>query len=116
MKPDSALMVTNDGATDSGAETDTTHDAWMTLPPDADPDDVAHAPDHPPSPGEAPERTKPARSPRASRRTAAERSEHADDNPSSEAPRKTTARRAPRAPRPPASEFRIAEQPAFVLH
>jgi DNA repair protein RecO (recombination protein O) len=109
-------MVTNDSATENGTDhgADTAHDAWMTLPPDTDPDDVAQTDDHEASADAArAQRAKPARSKRS---TAAERSEPADETHPNEVPRKTPARRSSRAPRPPASEFRISEQPAFVLH
>ncbi|SEJ51205.1 DNA repair protein RecO [Paraburkholderia diazotrophica] len=126
-------MVTNDGATSTQSDT------WMTLPkdanpdadPDADHDDVARA-----HSGESETSGSSARSGRAKPVRAAKRGrastrsatshrqsdndieEGADDYGASEPPpRKTTARRPPsRVPRAPASEFRIAEQPAFVLH
>ncbi|MPW17093.1 DNA repair protein RecO [Paraburkholderia sp. CNPSo 3157] len=120
-------MVTNDGATG------TQSDAWMTLPndanPDADHDDFARA-----HSGESETSASSARSGRAKPMRTAKRSassrnaashrerdndieESADDYGASEQPPRKTARRAPsRVPRAPASEFRIAEQPAFVLH
>ncbi|MBP0591788.1 DNA repair protein RecO [Paraburkholderia sp. LEh10] len=103
----------------------------MTLPneanPDADPDDVAHL--HPESEPFAPhERAKPARTARSTKRgtggRAAARNDSSDSSDSDDSndgndraeapPRKTSARRS--SPRAPASEFRITEQPAFVLH
>jgi DNA repair protein RecO (recombination protein O) len=75
-----------------------TNDAWMTLNSDAAPDDPEHEPSRP---------ARRARKSSASARSA--KSAPADDG----EPRKTPARRAPRTP---ASEYRIAEQPAFVLH
>ncbi|MEM5382482.1 DNA repair protein RecO [Paraburkholderia phymatum] len=129
-------MVTNDGATSPQS------DAWMTLPKDVDPDANPDANPHVDDDfararsGESETsgssarsgRTKPMRT--AKRRSAStpgtashresgnDIEESADDYGASEQPpRKTTARRAPsRVPRAPASEFRIAEQPAFVLH
>ncbi|MBN3765468.1 DNA repair protein RecO [Burkholderia sp. Ac-20365] len=111
-------MVTSDGA--SGPESD----AWMTLPnetrADVDPDEAAHAPDEQPDTFEpTPPRAKPTRSTRSTKRSAprsdedfAEGGDHAEA-----ALRKTSARRsASRVPRASASEFRISEQPAFVLH
>jgi DNA repair protein RecO (recombination protein O) len=80
-----------------------TNDAWMTLNSDADPDDSAPA-------APAREPAKPARSTRKSSSSA--RSAQAAPGAEGE-PRKTPARRAPRTP---ASDYRIAEQPAFVLH
>ncbi|MEQ5839242.1 DNA repair protein RecO [Paraburkholderia acidicola] len=81
-----------------------TNDAWMTLPSDADPDTTEPA---------APE---PARAPRKTKKTAGARSTAnstaATDTTGSDT-RKTPVRRSPRAS---ASEYRIAEQPAFVLH
>jgi DNA repair protein RecO (recombination protein O) len=75
-----------------------TNDAWMTLNSDAAPDDPEHEP------------SRPARRARKSSAPAkSAKSAPADDG----EPRKTPARRAPRTP---ASEYRIAEQPAFVLH
>src|SRR6201996_3235536 len=75
-----------------------TNDAWMTLNSDADPDDS-----EPAAPAREP--SKPARSTRKSSTKSAQGAEGE--------PRKTPARRAPRTS---ASEYRIAEQPAFVLH
>ncbi|APA84254.1 DNA repair protein RecO [Paraburkholderia sprentiae WSM5005] len=75
-----------------------TNDAWMTLNSDSAGDD----PEHEPSP--------PARSARKSSALAkSAKSASADDG----EPGKKPARRAPRAS---ASEYRITEQPAFVLH
>ena len=75
-----------------------TNDAWMTLNSDAPPDDSEPAaPAHEPS--------KPARSTKKSSSKSAA--------PVEGEPRKAPARRAPRTS---ASEYRIAEQPAFVLH
>jgi DNA repair protein RecO (recombination protein O) len=75
-----------------------TNDAWMTLNSDTAPDDAEHEP------------SRPARSARkAAAQTRSVKSAPADDG----EPRKTPARRAPRTS---ASEYRIAEQPAFVLH
>ncbi|MFL6705486.1 MAG: DNA repair protein RecO, partial [Paraburkholderia graminis] len=83
-----------------------TNDAWMTLNSDAPPDEPQPA---------APVR-EPSRPPRSAKKSsgkiaaggAAGGAERAEGE-----PRKTPARRAPRAS---ASEYRIAEQPAFVLH
>ncbi|CAE6698409.1 DNA repair protein RecO [Paraburkholderia domus] len=80
-----------------------TNDAWMTLNSDADPDDSAPA-------APAREPSKPARSTKKSPSSA--RSAQAAQGAEGE-PRKALARR---APRPSASDYRIAEQPAFVLH
>ncbi|RZF29519.1 DNA repair protein RecO [Paraburkholderia sp. UYCP14C] len=75
-----------------------TNDAWMTLNSDEVPDQPEHEP------------SRPARSARKSPAPAkTAKSAPADDG----EPRKTSARRAPRAS---ASDYRIAEQPAFVLH
>ncbi|MDR6445882.1 DNA repair protein RecO (recombination protein O) [Paraburkholderia terricola] len=77
-----------------------TNDASMTLNSDADPDDSQPA--------------APAREP--SRRTAKKSSPSAGSAQGAERePRKAPARRAPRSAAA-ASEYRIAEQPAFVLH
>ena len=110
-------MVTNDGAPD------TQSDAWMTPPnethPDADPDD-APAHDEEPASFAPPPRAKPARPARSTKRSASrqdgddfgEGGDHAEA-----ALRKTSGRRSTsRVPRAPASDFRISEQPAFVLH
>ncbi|WP_454826162.1 DNA repair protein RecO [Paraburkholderia xenovorans] len=80
-----------------------TNDAWMTLNSDADPDDPEPA---------APARvlSKPASKPaRSTRKSSSAKSAQGTEG----EPRKTPARRAPRTP---ASDYRIAEQPAFVLH
>ncbi|MGF6857211.1 DNA repair protein RecO (recombination protein O) [Paraburkholderia sp. CI3] len=78
-----------------------TNDAWMTL----NSDEASDQPEHEPS--------RPARSARKASADAkspkSAKSAPADDG----EPRKTPARRAPRTP---ASEYRITEQPAFVLH
>ncbi|MFP3567566.1 DNA repair protein RecO [Paraburkholderia sp. SIMBA_030] len=77
-----------------------TNDAWMTLNSDADPDDSEPA--------------APAREPSKPARTAKKSSSSAKSAQGAEGePRKAPARRAPRMS---ASEYRIAEQPAFVLH
>jgi DNA repair protein RecO (recombination protein O) len=76
-----------------------TNDAWMTLNSDADPDDS-----EPVAPAREP--SKPARSTRKS--SSAKSAQDAEGE-----PRKTPTRRAPRTS---ASDYRIAEQPAFVLH
>jgi DNA repair protein RecO (recombination protein O) len=75
-----------------------TNDAWMTLNSDTAPDDPEHEP------------SRPARGARKS--SVAAKSTKGASADASE-PRKTPARRAPRTL---ASEYRIAEQPAFVLH
>src|ERR1700761_1538039 len=75
-----------------------TNDAWMTLNSDADPDDS-----EPAAPAREP--SKPARSTRKSSTKSAQGAEGE--------PRKAPPRRAPRTS---ASDYRIAEQPAFVLH
>jgi DNA repair protein RecO (recombination protein O) len=82
-----------------------TNDAWMTLDPDADPDDA-----EPAAPARAPAR---GRSSKKSSTTSAAR--HADDAASSngEGRSKSPARRASRSG---GSEYKISEQPAFVLH
>lgn len=83
-----------------------TNDAWMTLNSDADPDDLEPA-------VPARESSKPARatkktSSNARSAQAAQRGEGAEGE-----PRKAPVRRATRTS---ASDYRIAEQPAFVLH
>jgi DNA repair protein RecO (recombination protein O) len=79
-----------------------TNDAWMTLNSDA-------APDEPQPAAPAREPSKPARSAKkSSSKSAAGGAEGAEGE-----SRKTPARRAPRTS---VSEYRIAEQPAFVLH
>ncbi|MFM0210613.1 DNA repair protein RecO [Paraburkholderia sediminicola] len=80
-----------------------TNDAWMTLNSDADPDDSAPA-----APVREP--SKPARSTKkaSSSATGAQAAQGAEGE-----PRKALTRR---TPRPSASDYRIAEQPAFVLH
>ncbi|SMG15083.1 DNA repair protein RecO [Paraburkholderia susongensis] len=75
-----------------------TNDAWMTLNSGAASDDPEHEP------------SRPARSARKSPAKAKNASE--DGEPRGET-RKTPARRTPRTS---SSEYRIAEQPAFVLH
>ncbi|MFL9892701.1 DNA repair protein RecO [Paraburkholderia sp. RL17-381-BIF-C] len=80
-----------------------TNDAWMTLNSDADPDDSEPA---------APARdlSQPASKPaRSTRKTSSTKSAQGAEG----EPRKAPPRRAPRTS---ASEYRIAEQPAFVLH
>jgi DNA repair protein RecO (recombination protein O) len=76
-----------------------TNDAWMTLNSDADPDDEEPA---------APAREPSSKAARSTRKSST-RSASADEGEA----RKSPARR---APRPPASVYKIAEQPAFVLH
>ncbi|MCC8403739.1 DNA repair protein RecO [Paraburkholderia sp. MMS20-SJTN17] len=76
-----------------------TNDAWMTLNSDAAPDDAEHEP------------SRPARS---ARKSSASARKSANSSPAKDSePGRTPARRTPRTP---ASEYRIAEQPAFVLH
>ncbi|RDK01255.1 DNA repair protein RecO [Paraburkholderia lacunae] len=75
-----------------------TNDAWMTLNSDADPDDPEPA---------APAR-EPSRPARTTRKSASKSAPGAEGEPRQAPPR--------RAPRTSASEYRIAEQPAFVLH
>jgi DNA repair protein RecO (recombination protein O) len=82
-----------------------TNDAWMTLNSDADPDDSAPA-----VPAREPAR--PARSSKKASSTKAKSAQLAQDGSEGE-PRKAPARRTPRTS---ASDYRIAEQPAFVLH
>ena len=113
-------MVTND-VTNDGA-TGTEPDAWMTLPNDSDPgaDDVAHAHDDSGS-FEPPARTARSSTKRASIGRGASRNASDDHtgegDPAETTARKTSARRSPsRVPRASASDFRITEQPAFVLH
>ncbi|MFL9872682.1 DNA repair protein RecO [Paraburkholderia megapolitana] len=81
-----------------------TNDAWMTLPSDADPDTTEPAA---PEPARAPRKTKKAAGARSTANSTA-----ATDTTGSDT-RKTPVRRSSRAA---ASEYRIAEQPAFVLH
>jgi DNA repair protein RecO (recombination protein O) len=84
-----------------------TNDAWMTLNSDADPDDSAPA-------APAREPSKPARSTKKSSSSARSAQGAQSGAQSAEGePRKAPARRAPRTS---ASDYRIAEQPAFVLH
>ncbi|ACD17291.1 DNA repair protein RecO [Paraburkholderia phytofirmans] len=83
-----------------------TNDAWMTLNSDTDPDDSEPA---------APARdlSKPASKPaRSTRKSSSAKSAQGAEGAEGE-PRKTPTRRAPRIS---ASDYRIAEQPAFVLH
>jgi DNA repair protein RecO (recombination protein O) len=80
-----------------------TNDAWMTLNSDADPDDSAPA-------APAREPSKPARS--TKKASSSVKSAQAVQSAEGE-PRKAPTRRAPRTS---ASDYRIAEQPAFVLH
>ena len=84
-----------------------TNDAWMTLNSDADPDDSASA-------APAREPSKPARSTKKSSSSAksAQGAQSGAQGAEGE-PRKAPPRRAPRTS---ASDYRIAEQPAFVLH
>jgi DNA repair protein RecO (recombination protein O) len=88
-----------------------TNDAWMTRNPDAAPDE--------PQPV-APEPVAPAREPSKPARSSAKKSssKSAEGAPAAEGEPRTPPARAParRAPRTSASEYRIAEQPAFVLH
>lgn len=88
MKPGSVLMGTND--------------AWMTLNSDADPDD----------PEPAASAREPSRSARSTRKSSSKSVQGAEGEPH-QAPARAPARRAPRTS---ASDYRIAEQPAFVLH
>ena len=116
-------MGTNDVTSDDA--TGTRSDAWMTLPHDTesdiDPDDATRAQREQPESFEPPAAVKPVRAARSSKRSTSSRKnddDFSDDGDRAEAPaRKTSARRSPsRVPRAPASEFRISEQPAFVLH
>ncbi|MFM0725477.1 DNA repair protein RecO [Paraburkholderia strydomiana] len=75
-----------------------TNDAWMTLNSDA-------APDEPQPAAPAREPSKPARS--SAKKSSSKSAEGAEGE-----PRKTPTR----APRTSVSQYRIAEQPAFVLH
>src|ERR1700744_6584491 len=77
-----------------------TNDAWMTLNSDAAPDEPEQEPSRP---------ARSARKSTAKSSSAGTAAVTASDS----APRKTPARRAPRTP---SSEYRISEQPAFVLH
>ncbi|CAH2896644.1 MAG: DNA recombination and repair protein RecO [uncultured Paraburkholderia sp.] len=79
-----------------------TNDAWVTLNSDTDPDDSG-----PVAPSREP--SKPAR---ASRKSS---TKSTSDTGPDDAPRKAPARRSSRGSAS-ASEYRIAEQPAFVLH
>lgn len=79
-----------------------TNDAWVTLNSDTDPDDSGPA---------APSR-EPSRPARASRKSS---TKSTSDTGPDDAPRKAPARRSSRGSTS-ASEYRIAEQPAFVLH
>ncbi|MGF6772539.1 DNA repair protein RecO (recombination protein O) [Paraburkholderia sp. GAS199] len=79
-----------------------TNDAWMTLNSDADPDD-------PESAAPAREPSKPVRN---TRKTSSTKNAQGAEGESPKAARAP----APRAPRTSASVYRIAEQPAFVLH
>jgi DNA repair protein RecO (recombination protein O) len=82
-----------------------TNDAWMTLDSDADPDDAEPA---------APARA-PARGRSSKKSSTASAARHADDAASSsgEGRSKSPTRRASRSG---GSEYKISEQPAFVLH
>ncbi|MFM0379504.1 DNA repair protein RecO [Paraburkholderia strydomiana] len=79
-----------------------TNDAWVTLNSDTDPDDSGPA---------APSR-EPSKPARASRKSS---TKSTSDTGPDDAPRKAPARRSSRGSAS-ASEYRIAEQPAFVLH
>ncbi|MDR7004489.1 DNA repair protein RecO [Paraburkholderia strydomiana] len=79
-----------------------TNDAWVTLNSDTDPDDSEPA---------APPR-EPSKPARASRKSS---TKSASDTGPDDAPRKAPTRRSSRGSAL-ASEYRIAEQPAFVLH
>jgi DNA repair protein RecO (recombination protein O) len=81
-----------------------TNDAWVTLNSGTDPDDSESAE---PSRGRA-------KSTRASRQTSTRKTSSADAGAAGDEPRKTPARKSSRSGS--ASEYRIAEQPAFVLH
>lgn len=83
-----------------------TNDAWMTLNSAGEPDDSAPA---------APAR-EPARPARSTRKSSSKSTPGAEGEPHKTA--SSTPARAParRAPRTSASDYRIAEQPAFVLH
>uniref|UniRef100_E1T560 DNA repair protein RecO n=1 Tax=Burkholderia sp. (strain CCGE1003) TaxID=640512 RepID=E1T560_BURSG len=80
-----------------------TNDAWVTLNSDTDPDDSEPA---------EPSRERSARAARGSRKTSARST---PDATAGDEPRKTPARKSSRGSGSP-SEYRIAEQPAFVLH
>nr|WKF56797.1 DNA repair protein RecO [Paraburkholderia busanensis] len=80
-----------------------TNDAWMTLNSAADPDDSAPA-------APAREAARPARS---TRKSSSKSAQGVDNEPHQPATPRTAPRRAPRSA---ASDYRIAEQPAFVLH
>lgn len=79
-----------------------TNDAWVTLNSDTDPDDSGPA---------APSR-EPSKPARVSRKSS---TKSTSDTGPDDAPRKAPARRSSRSSAS-ASEYRIAEQPAFVLH
>ncbi|WP_144137870.1 DNA repair protein RecO [Paraburkholderia sp. BCC1884] len=89
-----------------------TNDAWMTLNSDADPHGRESGESvRPLEPLDAPD-SEPAREPAKPARSTKKSSSKSAQGAEGE-PRKAPARRAPRTS---ASEYRIAEQPAFVLH
>jgi DNA repair protein RecO (recombination protein O) len=93
-----------------------TNDAWMTLQSDAEPDDFEpDAPVREPSKARAPRKTSSGTSTRASgnRASSAARSGSAAASDTTDEPRKASTRRTPRSA---GSEYKITEQPAFVLH
>ncbi|HZZ09078.1 MAG TPA: DNA repair protein RecO [Paraburkholderia sp.] len=85
-----------------------TNDAWMTLNSDAEPDD----------PESAAQTREPVERVRAPRKSASSATKSSTSTKQSTQPAPGEARKAParRAPRTSASEYRVAEQPAFVLH
>ena len=80
-----------------------TNDAWVTLNSDTDPDESEPA---------EPSRERSARATRGSRKTS---TRNISDATAGDEPRKAPARKSSRGSGSP-SEYRIAEQPAFVLH
>ncbi len=89
-----------------------TNDGWMTLPPEAEPDDA--------EPAERAAQPRPRAAKKTPRTSGGKRSSAADTFDTDAAPEGTAgaSRKTPtrRTPRTTASEYRIAEQPAFVLH
>ncbi|WP_144156785.1 DNA repair protein RecO [Paraburkholderia sp. BCC1885] len=94
-----------------------TNDAWMTLQSDAEPDDTEpDASAREPVKARASKKNSSGTSPRSAARDASRRSADTATDAAGEPspqPRKTPARRTPRSS---GSEYKVTEQPAFVLH
>jgi DNA repair protein RecO (recombination protein O) len=91
-----------------------TNDAWMTLEPDAEPDDTEpDASAREPSKARASKKSTSASSGSSTRNSSRQSAGDGPDASASGEPRAAPARRSPRSS---GSQYKVTEQPAFVLH